>query len=121
MAGAVLVADVGIVLRALVDIVDEKPDRRPGRDLRAGAIVHEHAGEDAHLIRLLPLRREARLPGTALVEIGLDVGLGEHDAGRTSVDHAADRGPMAFAKGRDPEDVAERVEGHGFLAGSRVW
>ena len=63
-----------------------------------------------HRVRLLALRGEARLPGPALVEIGLDVGFGERNARRAAVDHAADRRPMAFAEGRDPEKMAERVE-----------
>src|SRR5207302_10790676 len=69
VAGPVLVLDGGIVFRALVDIVDHEPDRGPGGDLRAGRFVVEHAREDAHLVGLLPLRREARLAGPALVEI----------------------------------------------------
>src|SRR5262249_12300500 len=45
VAGPVSVADVGIVLRALVDVLDQEPDRRPGRDLRPHPLVLEHAGQ----------------------------------------------------------------------------
>ena len=110
---AVFVPDIGIILRTLVDVVDDQPDRRAGRHLPAGALVGEHAGENAHRVRLLPLRGEARLPGPPLVEIGLDIRLGERNAGRATVDHAADRCPVAFAEGRDPEQVAECIERHG--------
>src|SRR5262245_35975558 len=108
----VLVLDVGIILRALVDILDDERNRRSRRHLLAGGFVGENAGEDFHLIRLAALRREARLAGPPLVEVGLDVRLGQRDARRATVDHATDRGPMAFAEGRDPEEVAESVERH---------
>ena len=112
VAGPILVPDVGIILRALVDIVDHQPDRRAGRHLRAGRLVDEHAGEDPDLVGLLPLRGEARLARPPLVEIGLDVGLGQRDARRAAVDHAADRRPVALAKGRDAEQMAEGIERH---------
>src|SRR3954470_21769053 len=98
MAGPVFVLDVGIILRALVDIVDDEADRRSSRDLRA-ALVGKHARQDAHRVRLLPLRGEARLTGATLVEKWLDIGLAERDARRHAVDHAADRWPMALAEG----------------------
>src|SRR5438046_3103418 len=119
VAGAVFVLDVGIVLRARVDIVDHEPDRRSGRHLRADQLVGKNAREDAHLVRLLPLSREARLSRPALVEIRLDVGLAERNTRRRPVDHAADRDPVAFAKGRDPKQVAEGVERHGNPLGFR--
>ena len=52
------------------------------------------------------------LAGTALFHPGLDVGLGQCDARRAAIDHAADRRPMAFAKGGDAEQVAECVVRH---------
>ncbi len=113
VARPVLVLDIGIILGALIDIVDHERDRRSGRHLRAGRLLDEHAGEDFHRVRLAPLRGEARLARPPLVEIGLDVGLGQRDAGRAAVDHAADRRPMALAEGRDPEKVAEGIERHG--------
>jgi len=109
----VLVLDVGIVLGALVDVVDHERDGRPGRDLFAGRFIDEHAGEDFHLVRLAPLRGETRLARPPLVEVGLDVGLGQRDAGRAAVDHAPDRDAVAFAEGRDPEKMAEGIERHG--------
>ena len=43
----------------------------------APLLIREHAGEDAHLVGLLALGGVARLAGLALVEIGLDLGLGD--------------------------------------------
>ena len=51
-------------------------------------------------------------PGAALVQIRLDVGLGQRDARRAAIHHAADRGPMAFAKGGDAKQMAESVVRH---------
>ena len=110
VARPVFVLEVGIILRALVDILDQKPDRGAGRHLRAGQLVGEHAGEDLDLVGLLPLGGEARLARPPLVEIGLDVGLGQRDARRAAVHHAADRRPVALAKGGDAEEVPESVE-----------
>jgi len=82
--------------------------------------VDQDAGEDFRLVRFAALRRETRLAGSPLVEIGLDVRLGQRDARRATVDHATDGGPMAFAEGRDPEQVPESVERHG-VALDAVW
>ena len=112
VAGPVLVLDVGIVLRALVDVLDQERDRRAGRHL-AAVVIGEDAGQDLHRVRLLALRGEARLAGPALVEIALDVGGLERDQRRAAVDHAADRRPVAFAEAGEPEQMAEGVEGHG--------
>ena len=112
MAGPVAVADLRIILRALVDVLDLQRDRRAGRDQAAGRLVLEHAGEDLHLVRLAALRGEARLAGPALVEKGLDLRLGDRDSGRAAVDHAADRRPVALAPGGDAEEMAEGVVGH---------
>ena len=112
MTGAKLVFDLGIVLGALVGVLDQEPDRRARRHLHAGLRMRHHAGEDLDLVRLLTLGREARLAGPAAIKIALDVGLDERDHGRAAVDHAADRHPVALAEGRDAEHVAEGVEGH---------
>ena len=52
MAGPVEIADVGIVLGALIDIVDHERDRRTGRHRLAGRIVGDHAREDFDLVGL---------------------------------------------------------------------
>ena len=112
MAGPETLGDLAVVLRALVGVLDDERDRR------AGGQALEHAGEDAHGVRFLPLRGEARLAGAAAVEEGLDVGFGERDARRAAVDHAADRRPVALAPGGDAEQVAEAIVRHD---GRRQW
>ena len=72
----------------------------------------EYTAEDPHQILFVPLRRIARLPGLALVEPLLDVGLGERQARRHAVDHNADRRPVALAPSREPEQGAERIARH---------
>ncbi len=109
--------DLGIVAAALVDVLDHQRDRRAGGHLAAelflGALVREHAGEDLHRVRLLPLGDELALAGAALLQPLLDVGLGQRDLGRAAIDHAAQRRPVAFAPGRHAEQVAEGVVRHG--------
>ncbi len=106
MARTELLGDVAVVARALVHIVDLQGDRRAGGQPFIGA------GQDAHGIRLGPLRGEARLAGAAAVEPGLDVGLRQTQSGRAAVDHAADGGAVALAPGRDPEQMTEAVMRH---------
>jgi hypothetical protein len=81
MAGAELVADFGVVLGALVDILDHQRDRRAGGHLAAGTVILEHAGQYLHLVRLAPLRGEAVLARLALVEERLDISLAQRQAG----------------------------------------
>ena len=112
VAGAKLVLDLGIVLGALIGVLDQKGDRRSRRHLHAGLGVRHHAGQDFDRVRFLALGGEARLAGAAAVEIVLDVLIGQRDQRRAAVDHAADRDPVALAEGRDPEHMAEGVVGH---------
>src|SRR5258708_8715929 len=74
--------------------------------------MRHHAGKDFDGVRLLALGRKTRLAGTAAIEIVLDVLDCERQQRRAAIDHAADRDPVALAEGRDPEHVAEGVEGH---------
>src|SRR5258707_1175370 len=110
--GPVLVFDLGIILRALVDILDDERNRRSRGHLLAGRFVAKDAGEDFHLVRLVALRRETRLTGPPLVEIRLDVRLGQRDARRATVDHPTGSEAQAFAKRCDPYKVTESVERH---------
>ena len=106
MAGPETLGDVAVVLRPLIDIVDRQGDGRARRQ------PLEDTGQDPHLIRLLPLRREARLTGAAAVEEGLDIRLAERNARRAAIHDAADRGPVALTPGSDAEQMAEGVVGH---------
>ncbi len=115
VAGAVLFGDGAVVAAALVDVLDFQGDGRAG-----GLAVHD-AGEDSDLVGLLPLGGEFRLAGAAAIQPRLDVGFGERDAWRATVDDAADGRAVAFAPGGDAEQVAEAVVAHGGLGtlGSR--
>src|SRR3990167_11236195 len=112
MTGAIGLGHVAIVLRTLVHVLDHQADRR---SRRASDTIWalEHAREDAHLVRLLPLRGKARLAGAARVEERLDLRLADGKAGRAAVDHRANRGPVAFAPGGETEEVTEAVQAHG--------
>src|SRR5690606_11989452 len=106
VARTVAVLDLLVIVRALVDVLDQQADRRAGR------FAFEHAREDTDAVRLATLRDEARLPGTPPIEILLNVLLGQRQTGRTAVDDATERRPVAFAEGRDRERLAERVARH---------
>src|SRR6185503_16378602 len=106
VAGAEAVLDLRVVAAFLIDVLDEQADRRSRR------ATLEDAGEDLHLIRLLPLRNIARAAGPASTEILLDVGFGQRETGRTAVDDAAHRGPMAFAERRDREQSSVSIACH---------
>src|SRR4029078_4906988 len=95
-----LVLDLAVVIRPRIDIGDLQRDRRACRELRA-AFIREYAGEDAHLVRLFALGGVFRLARLALRENILDLRLGDGNAGRAAIDHAADRRPVAFAPGGD--------------------
>src|SRR5262249_42149149 len=59
MAGPVLILDVGIVLAALIDIIDDERDRRAGGHLLTGRFILEYAREDPDCVGLLTLGGEA--------------------------------------------------------------
>ncbi len=106
MAGAIGLGDFRIILGALVDIVDVQRDRG------AGGAPLEHPGEDADLVRLLPLGSEARLAGAAAIEEGLEVLFAEAQPRRAAIDHGAERRTMALAPGSEAEHATEAVERH---------
>ena len=106
MAGAEAVGDLRIIPGALVDILDHEADGRTRR------LPLEHAGEDAHAVRLAALCRKAGLAGPALVEPDLEVVLGERNPGRAAVHDAADRRPVALAPGGEAKGLPEPVGGH---------
>ena len=118
MAGTVLVLDVAIVLRALIDIVDEHADWRSRRHLAARRVVDHHAGEDARLVRLTALGGETGRSRPAPIKLSLDVRRLQGDARGTAVDDAPDSRPVTLAEGGDAEEVSESVMGHGESGGS---
>ena len=83
--------------------------------LRAGR--GEHAADEEG-VRVFRIDRDRlvvlRLLGEN-VEILLDVLRLQRNPRRAAVDDAADRWPMALAKGGDPEKLTEGIERHGLL------
>ena len=70
----------------------------------------------AFISDLFPLLRFEGLATLLMrVEVELDVLCRERDQRRTAIDHATNRNPVALAKGRDAEHVAEGIEGHCML------
>src|SRR5205085_10376629 len=112
VSGTKPVSDLGIVLCTCIDIVDQKRNRRAGRDLAIRLIVLKDAGNDTYEVRLLALADIFRLSRTPAIKIGLYLRFDEWNAGRTAVDNTADRRPVALAKGGDAEEMAEAVVAH---------
>ena len=98
--------DRAVVGAALVDVFDHEPDGRARGD------AFENAGKDLHLIGLPTLGRVPGTAGGAAVEIRLQVGFRQGEAGRATVHHSPQRWPVAFAKGRHREKLSKRVPGH---------
>ncbi len=107
MTGAELLRDLAVVLRPLVGILDHQLDRGAGRAPLVGA------GEDAHRVRLAPLRGVLALPRLPAVEPVLDHAFVDRDPRRTAIDGRAQGRPVAFAPCGDAKKVAEGVEAHG--------
>ena len=98
------------------------PEEEIRRALRHLARTKEHLKltDYGPPLGLAPLRRELRLPGPAPVEPALDVRLGERQARRHAIDHAADRHPVALAPGGVAKKRAEAIPGHGLQPRSRT-
>src|SRR5690606_41726650 len=98
--------DAAVVVRPLVLVLDQEPDRRAGRN------AFEYARQDLYLVGLVTLGGVARTAGTAPLQVGLDVGRCEFESGRAAVDDAAHRGAVALAEGGHRKQEAEAVPGH---------
>lgn len=109
VAGAELAGDCTVVFAALVGVADEEGDGG------AGGCAFKHAGEDFHLVGFAALGNVAAGAGFAAVEVGLDVGFAEGEAGRAAVDDAADARAVAFAEGGNGEELSEGVACHVLL------
>ena len=107
MARTEPVHDGGVVLGALIGVLDHKRDRRAGGD------AIENPGENPDLIQLPPLRRVARLAGPAPLQIPLQIVLRQRHPGRTAIDDAADRGTVTFTKTGDRKERSDGISRHG--------
>ena len=115
VAGTVNVLDRLIILCALIGVFDQEGDRRPGRELLPALFIIKDTREDFDLIFFLPLSGEARCTRAAQIEKRLNIFFLERNSGRAAIQHTANRRPVALAKGRDAEEMAEAVVGHGCI------
>src|SRR5690606_37987930 len=85
---------------------------------RTGGHALKNTGEDLDDVVLAALRGEARGAGFAAIKVALQVFCRQRQARRAAVDHGTQRRPVALAKGRHREKLAETVARHEFFAGS---
>ena len=103
MARPVFIFNLAIIFRALIGVFNHQRYWRAGGHLRPGFRVFKYARQNFHLIGFAPLGGEFILPGFSFVEPVLNIGLGQWQARGRTVNHAAKRGPVAFAPSRNPE------------------
>ena len=85
MRGAWNLAHTAIVARALVLVVDLETDRRAEGDAVFGA------GEDQHLVRLIPGGGQVTLAGAPATQLRLNIVFGQLQAGGAAINDRADR------------------------------
>ena len=100
------VFDGAVVLRALIGVLNDQTDAG------AGSHAFEYAGENAHLIRFATLGGVTRGARTTAVQIVLQIGFGERNAGRHAVDDTTQRHPVRFTEGGDAENLPNTVSCH---------
>ncbi|KAG1389820.1 hypothetical protein G6F59_015418 [Rhizopus arrhizus] len=103
MARPELLADVGVVLAALVGVADQQRDR----SACGQALVH--AGQDLDLIGLAARRGVPALAGGAALQVVGEFGRVPRQPRRAAIDHAADGRPVRLAERGDGEQLAERI------------
>src|SRR5690606_32048503 len=114
VGGAKLILDLGVVLGALVGILDDHANGR------AGGPALEHPGEDLHLVRLPALGGVAGLPGLAAIEVQLQIRLTQFEARGAAVDDATEGKAMALAKGGHREEFSKGVAGQERILAKRA-
>ena len=107
VARSELCSDLGIVLRALVGVLDHQLHRR------AGGLPFEHARKDLHRVGLAPLGGVLVLPRLAQVEPILQRSLVDRHARRAAVHRGTKCRSVALSPGGHAEEMAEGVEAHG--------
>ena len=106
MGRAHLLGDIGVILGALVGVLDHQADRG------SGGLALKHAGENLHLICLAALGGIARGAGLAPVQLQLDVFRADFQSRRATIDDTAQGRTVAFAKGGNAKQLAKSVAGH---------
>ena len=90
---AELFAHLRVGLGTVILVADEN------RDGTSEGEALEGAGEDLGFVLLVARRRNLALPGTAPVEIDLDVGLGQGDERRAAIHDDSHSATMGFSPG----------------------
>jgi len=106
MTGPELLCDSGVILAARVGVADQQGNRSAGGD----ALVN--AREYFNRIGLVPLRDMPRFTGGATRQVGNKHLRAQRKPRRAAIDHAANRRPVAFAKGGNAQQFSERVARH---------
>ena len=101
MAGTEGLADVAVILAALVFVADQQRNRR------AGGFAFIQAGEDFHCVGFAALGDMTRGAGFAPVEVMLDIRFAKRQAGGAAIHHAADGRTVRFAENGDTKELAE--------------
>ncbi len=112
MARTILPRDIAIILGTLISVFDHHRNRRAGGSHGHAIIAKQNARQHAYLIRFAALGCIFRLAGLTLVEIGLDFGFREGNAGRAAIHHTTKRQTMAFAPGCYAEEMTKTVMRH---------
>lgn len=86
-------------------------DIKPG-SARARGFALEHTAENFDLITLAALGGKFVLPGLALIQKRLDVGLAQLNQRWNAVHHATNRFAMGFTPSSETEDITERIASH---------
>ena len=95
--------DLGVILRPGIFIANQNSDRRAER------FAFEDSRKNFATIFLLTLGGDFTLPGTSPIQLALNVGFGDVDLGRTTIDHNADAAAVRFAERRDAKELSESV------------
>jgi hypothetical protein len=97
------VHDLGIVLGALIGVVNDQADGR------AGGPTLEQARQNLYLVGLAPLGGMPGFTRFTPIQIMLQVGVGERQARRAAVDDTADSWAVTFSKARNRKEFSETV------------
>ena len=103
MAGTEAIHNPAIVLRSLIGIQNQQPDRRAGRP------ALEHAGKDLHLVGFPSLGRVPRLAGFAAVQVDAAGPVGRVPFPAGTIDDTTQRRPVALPETGDGKQFSEAV------------
>src|SRR5690606_11319149 len=106
MRRAVSIFVMGVILRFLVGVLDDKANGR------AGAFAFKDTRKEFHRVGLLSLRHYGRLTRSSSVQLLLDGLLVYLQTGRTAVDDPPDGIAMGFPESSELKKFPEGISGH---------